>query len=34
MKKHKLLNGDRGKGISFVAVFDALNKTAPDNAVL
>ncbi len=33
-EKEKRLTEDRGKGISSIAVFDALNKYAPENAVM
>lgn len=33
-EKQKRLGEERGKGISSIAVFDSLNKTAPDNAVM
>jgi thiamine pyrophosphate-dependent acetolactate synthase large subunit-like protein/nitrite reductase/ring-hydroxylating ferredoxin subunit len=33
-EKQKRLADDRGKGISSIAVFDALNRHAPDNAVM
>lgn len=33
-EKQKRLLEDRGQGISSIAVFDALNQTAPDNAVM
>lgn len=33
-EKQKRLSEDRGKGISSIAVFDALNQLAPENAVM
>ena len=33
-EKQKRLKEDRGEGVSSIAVFDALNKTAPENAVM
>tara|TARA_R110002050_G_scaffold300621_1_gene470991 strand:+ start:13288 stop:15234 length:1947 start_codon:yes stop_codon:yes gene_type:complete len=33
-EKQKRLKENRGEGVSSIAVFDALNKTAPDNAVM
>ena len=33
-EKAKRLLEDRGKGVSSVAVFDALNQYAPENAVM
>ncbi len=33
-EKQKRLGEERGKGISSIAVFDALNQTAPENAVM
>jgi len=33
-EKQKRLNDDRGEGISSIAVFEAMNELAPDNAVM
>jgi len=33
-EKQKRLKEERGKGISSIAVFEALNKTAPENAIM
>jgi len=34
VEKQKRLGEERGKGISSIAVFDALNETAPENAIM